>query len=69
MREFFEDLGLGGMYGLVVGFVVGLVLGCVVAFCINDKFVREWNARGDLETACIEGNANACRIYEVRYGR
>ncbi|MEN5206696.1 hypothetical protein ABE493_01045 [Stenotrophomonas terrae] len=65
MGDFWETFGCAG----VAGFVCGIVIGLACAYFIADGTTKEWNQKVDIENACIAGNSNACRIYEVRYGR
>lgn len=65
MGDFWETFG----WAAVLGFVVGMVLGGVVGYFSYLDASKDFNEKIDIENQCIAGNVNACRIYEVRYGR
>lgn len=59
-------------FGLVVGVLLalaGAMFGIMLALDGAEKGRYDHERRIELQEACIAGNENACRIYEVDYAR
>lgn len=58
-----------GFWGGVVLFVMGASCGLFFGMSAYDAGKYGAGVRESVRDACIGGNANACRVYEIDYGK
>jgi len=58
-----------GVMVLLMFALIGIMFGAFLGIDLAQKGRYERERRERLEAACLQGNENACRIYQADFGR